>query len=49
MAGSIDDQQSNAGGCVMWISLFAFVFAAAVGLSVAATLMQPAGQRTLGR
>jgi hypothetical protein len=31
----------------MWISLFAFASAAAVCLSVAAIMMQPAGRRTL--
>jgi hypothetical protein len=31
----------------MWISLFTFATGAAVCLSVAAILMQPAGQRTL--
>jgi hypothetical protein len=31
----------------MWISLFTFATGAAVCLSVAAIMMQPAGQRTL--
>ena len=31
----------------MWISLFTFATGAAVSLSVAAIMMQPAGQRTL--
>lgn len=33
----------------MWISLFALVFGAAVCLSVAATMMQPAGERAVRR
>jgi len=32
---------------MMWISLFSFAAAAAVALSVAAVVMQPAGQRSL--
>jgi hypothetical protein len=33
-------------GKAMWISLFTFASGAAVCLSVAAIMMQPAGQRT---
>jgi hypothetical protein len=32
---------------MMWISLFSFAVATAVGLSVAALMMQPTGQRSL--
>jgi len=34
---------------MMWISLFAFTSAAAIGLSVAAVVMQPAVGRTVRR
>jgi hypothetical protein len=39
--------KTERGNRAMWISLFTFAAGAAVCLSVAAVMMQPAGQRTL--
>lgn len=40
-------RKAKEGVTKMWISLFTFVSAAAIGLSVAAVMMQPRGARTL--
>jgi hypothetical protein len=39
--------KTERGNRAMWISLFTFAAGAAVCLSIAAVMMQPAGQRTL--